>query len=1144
MSLYETFQFLPRPEAKVMQWEQLVQPVQSAVRDLLVILAGSVRQSHGKDKNLEVASCFLVNGERGTGKTSVLLNARKAVEDYESFFIAPIRGSMELELANELNKKLLVRLVPIKEKVSSSEEKQQYAILPESILDGSYHVQPERSNAHEVEAFECAQTIKENAIWLDILDLEPLQAETNLLTTVLTRIRNALTQFEGQGLDGRQELTSLFEANPDSARPLLEGLIGDATLMWENIKEQDTRNIANRQVAAAGIYAGFKERFRKAMDKLAEELGRPYGKDARRSIILPIDNIDRSTEHLHNIVKLAQLVSHRYLWLVMAGGREDISTFLERAYWKELIRNSNAPSAYGAYGRNESNGEDESLTMARRQAAAMAQKIWPSSHRVVVALMKPEDTLAFVPPGQQNPETIEDLLCKVNVQTWLKCEGEPIQLPFFSLFEHLGVPFDISDLKNNESKTSLIKCLKDSKYGEIRNDIKMKLLADLRTKVDAFDEKNPGSKKESDEIAASIIDELNKILATELNLYGNNSSSKIDGVKLRTWIKKECEKHELNERDRWPVRFLNKAILQDVFSGVFSRPLSLAAQNGLRMPARSVVELWQTANWVAHDKTYFDANNRDKAEQIIRTMLRNAIEESSLSSRISRNLQGNVIRNCVNGGTLLNFRKLKLDVECSAPNDTEIRLKQKPKRLNEQLQSCIRVKRGNESFLRFKIKEESHKKDEKDFEEELPEFVAAWLSILYDVLGLVERLAVLRGGTSIPPPKMATQHTVVMHIQEDDKQARYTAIEGELQWPAPAWSTFRAQGLFWRRWKNFQLKVELEWQSWNDYIVNNPDKTIPTEATSDNKSSTSDNTLLDISEVISRYLVIGWIRCILDTFADMHWQSDDCDRWDKILETLPNNLDRLQTNEGIIALGTAVFAQAAMVHSHLTNCMRSPIKQRKHFDIQEMLDWLENDLPMFFSHWYLPIDNIISSNKDRPRFEKYMAILDNPDNLTIEKIKEIKEKLGCGLALEDFKTKVHEGAASSRQMKDDFQSKILLKVAENAKDLSTSWKGRRAFILAAMEDRVAQLFTPKDGMTDKERELRQKEHQYFLEKINQLCSLYTYPNNNPPQNKAKENSGSANGSGTHKTAKAKKAATTPSPSVPRKTRNEKAKQGE
>lgn len=312
------FQFSPRPEAKAMPWDQLLQPVQSAVRGLLVMLAGAESQRRYKDKckdsDLEVASCFLVNGERGTGKTSVLLNAKEAVQNRKTFF--------------SLNN-------PEKKSTDSKEQ------------------EPKAPDERE-DALNCARDLSEeyHVAWLDTLDLEPIQAETNLLTTVLTRIRDALCPSCSQDKD--YELTSIFEANADNARHLLGQLISDATLMWENIHEHDTRTTANRQVAAASIYASFRHRFDETMDKLTKELGRRYGHDYQCSVILPIDNIDRSTEHLHAIVKLAQLVSHPRLWLVMAGGREDIATFLERAYWKELI---SIGAGSGGLGRIETRGE-------------------------------------------------------------------------------------------------------------------------------------------------------------------------------------------------------------------------------------------------------------------------------------------------------------------------------------------------------------------------------------------------------------------------------------------------------------------------------------------------------------------------------------------------------------------------------------------------------------------------------------------------------------------------------------------------------------------------------------------------------------------------------------------------------------------
>jgi Cdc6-like AAA superfamily ATPase len=272
--------------------------------------------------SVDVANCFLVYGVRGTGKTTVLHSAKLALCNTDS----------------------------------SSTNK----FFPEEPHEGS-----------EVAKKAVIKLIEKHIVWLPILDLEPLHANTNLLTTVLTHVRNALEQTNcGKKGTGH---TSIFEESTGSARQQFSQLIQDATLIWEEIHEIDTRGIVSRQVAAADFYAKFRENFQNAMKALSEQLGQVHGSaDSGCSIVLPIDNIDRSTEHLRAIVKLAQLVSHNRLWLVLAGDRQDIESFLERAYWKELISNSGNADARG---KNNEDGEDEALVMARRQAAASYQKL-------------------------------------------------------------------------------------------------------------------------------------------------------------------------------------------------------------------------------------------------------------------------------------------------------------------------------------------------------------------------------------------------------------------------------------------------------------------------------------------------------------------------------------------------------------------------------------------------------------------------------------------------------------------------------------------------------------------------------------------------------------------------------------------------
>ena len=72
------FKFFPRPEAHTARWSDLLSPVQAALRNLLVRIAGTVETvtaAHHHGSEDDITNCFLVYGDRGTGKTTVLLAA-------------------------------------------------------------------------------------------------------------------------------------------------------------------------------------------------------------------------------------------------------------------------------------------------------------------------------------------------------------------------------------------------------------------------------------------------------------------------------------------------------------------------------------------------------------------------------------------------------------------------------------------------------------------------------------------------------------------------------------------------------------------------------------------------------------------------------------------------------------------------------------------------------------------------------------------------------------------------------------------------------------------------------------------------------------------------------------------------------------
>jgi hypothetical protein len=724
-----TLTFFPRPEAHSMNWQDLLPPVQRAVRSLLIRLDGSIYQ---KDEAVEVAaSCFLVHGDRGTGKTTVLLSAKDACDPKkrEDFFVNKKENESERNLS--------------------------------------------------IEANASAEKLK-NVVWLDLLDLEPLPRDANLLTTVLTRVRNALDQSRSENDQSGSEQhsrdnPSILEEASDSARHQLNRLINDATLMWENIHEQNTRERANREVAAADIYAQFREGFRKAMKRLSRELAILRGiRDADLQIILPIDNIDRSTEHLYSIVKLAQMVSCPHLWLVMAGDRQDVDTFLERAYWKELIRIGEGAGAIGKEGLAD---EDEALVMARRQAAAASHKLLPPAHRIEVELVKPKDALLFSPEREAGHSSgnktinLKQLLQEIPIER----EGaDQAEIKFIDLF-----------------------------YAKNRVDRAVK-----------------------------------------------NTGTRIENIEE----KEEIEEYYLTE----------------------------AAQLGLRLSARGVLDLWQLAYWITNDirsdeeiDSAPEAVHKDhRASTIARTMLRNVISESNMPSAMSRCLQERIIRRNATGGTILDFLSTRpedstgsdpsypmlkvvrlgsLDVEFQPPlkeKETALPRPKDKKPTLYEVRSRLRVIKVQaiSLMLRYSPKQGMTQEDM------IPDLVAGWLIVLYDVLGCEKDSTVIAPDRISPSTIVECWHDgILIGERHHTKQLWPWPI-----WPMPDWMTFFEHDLCGKLWQRFVKGLKSRDQAGR-------------------KTKTS---LLDLAGQegsLPRLLATGWVACALETFsafAPRSWKLD------------------------------------------------------------------------------------------------------------------------------------------------------------------------------------------------------------------------------------------------------------------------------
>lgn len=321
-----------------MPWGALLSPVADATQELLQRIHGTLPTLPAGDRRPEqvkmaLAHCFLVTGERGTGKSTVLMTARDVCERHD------------------------------------------HSALPDGDRDSS--------KAPPAVAKLLANRVR----WLDLLDVEPLHPGANFLTLLLVQIRNAIDHGHGGGHASRR--VSLLEEGGNSPRVLVDKLINDAALIWEEIHETTTRERAHRQVSAAESFARFRRDLVEALAAVGKALKEQASVEQPLVLILPIDNIDRSTEHLQSIFKLAQLVTCEHLMLVFASDRVELDTLLERSYWKELIKD--VPRG------GSSEQRDEVLAIARRQSASTTRKLLPPNNRVKIRPVTPHEALAFKP---------------------------------------------------------------------------------------------------------------------------------------------------------------------------------------------------------------------------------------------------------------------------------------------------------------------------------------------------------------------------------------------------------------------------------------------------------------------------------------------------------------------------------------------------------------------------------------------------------------------------------------------------------------------------------------------------------------------------------------------------------------------------
>lgn len=347
---------MARPDAHALKWGQLLRPSQEAVRDLIERLhsvaeeirhqSDSLTSSAGQMPEIEVTSSFLLLGKRGSGKTTVLLSARQAIEAPGEFF----SGKEVKTRAND-----------------EAQGKEQETDKGKN-----------KDNEH-IDLCRKADKLGNFVTWIDLIDLGPLPPTANIVVHILHRIREQLTS---SGKHGKK--VSLLASGEDDLLSQMDKLIQKASFLWgKEAPETDRKKSRQDQITEAEYYSNFRVELQNLMKKVALATRRPRAEvDSGGAILIAINNIDRRVEHLAELIRLIPLITGQHLWLILAASPMNLDVLLEK----------NIRDEFGNFG-GELNKDLRSL--GRRQQAAARRKAFPPGQEVEVRVCSASEALGF-----------------------------------------------------------------------------------------------------------------------------------------------------------------------------------------------------------------------------------------------------------------------------------------------------------------------------------------------------------------------------------------------------------------------------------------------------------------------------------------------------------------------------------------------------------------------------------------------------------------------------------------------------------------------------------------------------------------------------------------------------------------------------
>ncbi|MDA1050040.1 MAG: hypothetical protein O3C40_06120 [Planctomycetota bacterium] len=397
-------QLILRGEAQPFQWRSLNDGQRRAFQRIVLALYESVQRlsrvaSHQDAGELsfyervrdDVNQTLLLSGDRGTGKTSLLVSIARAMIHASEW---------DEEIRSYENARGTKGLTDMGRPSTQGSDAASYNIVGTKLA-----------------------TLREHVIWLEPLHMEILPGPTNLIAAILTRVeaivdRLGVSGFRGESGHGR----GILDVRSEYENTILElkRLTADVSLAWDgNLDERganlDPDGFAAEVMRAERVRMALVSRFARVLDLIARFV--PWDHGIHNPLfVLPVDDFDLNPPRCLELLRLLRMLRVPRLFSLILGDIRTMERVAQMHFTGEFAKIAKVRLHDVSAFESSLHGMHKPITNDA------LRKILPPAQRIYLKSLAGDEVLDFRPAGSD--KTLKAWLAELKINLNATSESE------------------------------------------------------------------------------------------------------------------------------------------------------------------------------------------------------------------------------------------------------------------------------------------------------------------------------------------------------------------------------------------------------------------------------------------------------------------------------------------------------------------------------------------------------------------------------------------------------------------------------------------------------------------------------------------------------------------------------------------------